>query len=156
EAGIQVLSVGVGGDSGAPIPVFDRRGEFVDYKKDENGQMVLTRLDRAGLTAIAQATGGEFFYQPQGVALGQVLLGIDKMQKSELESRVTVRYDERFQSFLLPGLLLLVLGMLLLPSAQEGPVSAPAAQRPSRGARLALTAVLLVGFVQPSRAHAAG
>jgi Ca-activated chloride channel family protein len=91
----------------------------VDYKKDANGETVLTRLDRAGLTRIAEATGGAFFYQPRGVAMNQVLERIEQMQKSELESRVTVRYDERFQTFALPGLALLVLGMMLLPSARR-------------------------------------
>lgn len=117
EAGIKVLTVGVGSESGEPIPVYNKRGEFMDYKKDSRtGETVITRLDRSGLMAIAEATGGEFFFQPRGVAMGQVVERIDRMQKSELESRVTVRYDERFQYFAVPGLVLLVLGMLLLPS----------------------------------------
>jgi Ca-activated chloride channel family protein len=119
EANVQVLAVGVGSESGEPIPVYDRRGDFVDYKKDPAGETVITRLDRAGLTAIAEATGGSFFYQPRGVAMAQVVDRIDQMQKSELESRVTVRYDERFQAFAIPGLALLVLGMLLLPSSRR-------------------------------------
>ncbi len=119
SAGVQVLTVGIGSEQGEPIPVFNRRGEFVDYKKDAAGQTVLTRMDRAGLTAIAQATGGTFFHQPRGVAMAQVVERIDRMQKSELESRVTVRYDERFQVFAVPGLVLLVLGMLLLPSSRR-------------------------------------
>ncbi|MCE9667503.1 VWA domain-containing protein [Myxococcus stipitatus] len=119
EAGIQVLTVGVGSESGEPIPVFDRRGEFVDYKKDADGNTVITRLDRAGMTALSEATGGAFFFQPRGVAMSQVVERIDQMQKSELESRVTVRYDERFQAFAIPGLAMLVLGMLLLPSSRR-------------------------------------
>jgi Ca-activated chloride channel homolog len=119
EANIQVLTVGVGSEQGEPIPVYNRRGEFVDYKKDSRGETVITRMDRAGLTAIAEATGGAFFYQPRGVAMAQVLERIEQLQKSELESRVTIRYDERFQLFALPGLALLVLGMLLLPSARR-------------------------------------
>ncbi len=119
EANVQVLAVGVGSESGEPIPVYDRRGDFVDYKKDPAGETVITRLDRAGLTAIAEATGGSFFYQPRGVAMAQVVERIDQMQKSELESRVTVRYDERFQAFAIPGLVLLALGMLLLPSSRR-------------------------------------
>ncbi len=119
EANVQVLTVGVGSESGEPIPLYNKRGEFVDYKKDAAGQTVLTRMDRAGLTAIAQETGGTFFHQPRGVAMAQVVERIDRMQKSELESRVTVRYDERFQVFAVPGLVLLVLGMLLLPSARR-------------------------------------
>lgn len=119
DSGVQVLAVGVGSDSGEPIPIYNRRGEFVDYKKDSAGETVITRLDRGGLTAIAEATGGAFFYQPRGVAMGQVVERIDKMQKSELESRVTVRYDERFQYYAVPGLALLLAGMLLLPSSRR-------------------------------------
>jgi Ca-activated chloride channel family protein len=118
-AGVQVLAVGVGSEQGEPIPVYNRNGEFVDFKKDSSGETVITRLDRGGLTSIAERTGGAFYYQPRGVAMSQVLERIEAMQKSELESRVTVRYDERFQTFALPGLALLVLGMLMLPSARR-------------------------------------
>jgi len=116
DAHVQVLTVGVGSEQGEPIPVYNRRGEFVDYKKDASGETVITRMDRAGLTAIAEATDGAFFYQPRGVAMAGVLERIDEMQKSELESRVTVRYNERFQVFALPGLVLLLMGMMLPPS----------------------------------------
>lgn len=112
-AGIKVYAVGIGSDSGEPIPELSKAGEVVGYKKDSSGNTVLTRLDRAGLEAVAQLTGGEFFYQPQRVAVQDVAARIDRLQKSELESRLTVRWDERFQSFLAPGLVLLVLGMLL-------------------------------------------
>ncbi|WP_052420483.1 VWA domain-containing protein [Hyalangium minutum] len=119
DGNVQVLAIGVGSEGGEPIPIFNRRGEFVDYKKDTNGETVITRLDRAGLTAIAEATGGTFFYQPRGVAMGQVVERIDQMQKSELESRVTMRYNERFQEYAVAGLALLVAGMLLLPSRRR-------------------------------------
>lgn len=119
DGNVQVLAIGVGSEGGEPIPIFNRRGEFVDYKKDTNGETVITRLDRAGLTAIAEATGGSFFYQPRGVAMGQVVERIDQMQKSELESRVTMRYNERFQEYAVAGLALLVAGMLLLPSRRR-------------------------------------
>ena len=121
NANVQVLTVGVGSERGEPIPVYNRRGEFVDYKKDSSGETVITRMDRAGLTSIAEATGGAFYYQPGGVAMAPVLERIDQMQKSELESRINVRYDERFQAFALPGLVLLVLGMLLPPSLRRRP-----------------------------------
>ncbi len=121
QANVRVLTVGVGSEQGEPIPIYNRRGEFVDYKKDSSGETVITRMDRVGLTNIAEATGGAFYYQQRGVAMAQVLERIEQMQKSELESRVTVRYDERFQVFALPGLVMLVLGMLLLPSARRRP-----------------------------------
>ena len=76
----------------------------------------MTRLDRAGLERIAEATGGGFFYQPKSVAMGEVVQIIDKMQKSELESRLTVKYAEMFQPFVLAGILILGLAFLVVPS----------------------------------------
>ena len=116
EFGARVLAVGIGSESGEPIPILNKSGEVVGYKKDENGVTVISRLDRAGLTHIASATGGEFFYQPRGVAMGDVVKIIDSLQKSELESRVTMKYGESYQPFLAVGLVFLVLGLLILPS----------------------------------------
>jgi Ca-activated chloride channel homolog len=116
NAGIKVYTIGIGSAGGEPIPVLDKQGERTGYLKDPStGQTVLSRLDEAGLEAIAQATGGEYFHRTGGVAVPEVAARIDRLQKTELESRITIRYDERFQAFLLPGLGLLVLGMLVAP-----------------------------------------
>lgn len=112
----KVLAIGIGSDTGEPIPILNRNGDVAGYKKDENGVTVISRLDRAGLTRIASATGGEFFTQPRGVAMAEVVKIIDQLQKSELESRVTMKYGEMYQPFLGVGLLFLVLGFLILPS----------------------------------------
>jgi len=119
ESGIRVYAVGIGSESGEPIPIHNKKGEVTGYKKDANGETVLTRLDRAGLTEIAQATDGEFFYQPRGVAMGEVVARIDRLQKSDFESRVTVRYEERFQYFAAPGCVLLIAGIGLRNSQRR-------------------------------------
>ena len=116
EIGAQVLAVGLGSDSGDPIPILNRDGAVVGYRKDEDGRTIITRLDRAGLTRIASATGGQFFHQPRGVAVGEVVKIIDSLQKSELESRLTMKYGEAFQPFVGAGLVFLLLGVLILPS----------------------------------------
>jgi Ca-activated chloride channel homolog len=119
EAGVKVLAVGIGSEAGEPIPLFNRRGEQVGYKRDASGATVLTRLDRAGLARLAELTGGELFYQPRGVAMSEVVARIDRLQKSEFESRLMVHYDQHFQYYALPGLLLLVVGMLIRPSRRR-------------------------------------
>ena len=116
EFGARVLAVGIGSDSGEPIPILNKGGDVVGYKKDENGTTVMSRLDRAGLERIAEATGGQFFYQPKSVAMSEVVQLIDKLQKSELESRLTVRYAEIFQPFILAGLIALAFGFIVVPS----------------------------------------
>jgi Ca-activated chloride channel family protein len=119
EAGVKVLTVGIGSEQGEPIPLINKRGETAGYKKDRDGNTVLTRLDRAGLTALAEATGGEFFYTPKGVAMGEVVQLVDKMQKSELESRMVVRYAEGYQFFAAIGFVALVLGGAVRPSRRR-------------------------------------
>ncbi len=116
EANVKVLAVGIGSETGEPIPILNKRNELVGYKKDENGSTVMTRLDRSGLERIAEQTGGEFFYQPKSVAMGEVVQIIDKMQKSELESRLTVKYSEMFQPFVLAGIVFLAFAFLVVPS----------------------------------------
>jgi Ca-activated chloride channel family protein len=116
EFGAKVLAVGLGSDEGEPIPILNKDGAVVGYRKDDEGRTVITHLDRAGLTRIAQATGGEFFHQPHGVAMGDVLKIIDSLQKSELESRLTMKYGEAFQPFVAAGIFFLLLGALIVPS----------------------------------------
>ena len=54
-AGIRIYALGVGDPAGAPIPL-----EEGGFKKDESGNVVLSRLDEAGLQRLAAATGGAY------------------------------------------------------------------------------------------------
>ena len=119
DLGVKVYSVGIGSEQGEPIPLTGRNGEHLGFQKDEDGNTVLTRLDPRSLREIAEATGGEFFYEPHGVATTQVVQRIDQMQKSELESRIAVRYDERYQAFALPGMALVVAALAVRPSSRK-------------------------------------
>ncbi len=160
DAGIRVLAVGIGSEQGEPIPLVSKRGEVVGYKKDERGETVLTRLDSAGLSKIAQTTDGEFFYQPRAVAMGEVVKRIDQLQKSELESRLTVRYDERYQVFAVPGFLLLVAGMLIRPSRRRVPPPPSPAAGPGQGARgiakVAVSAIVALSLLSARPAYSLG
>lgn len=55
NAGIHVSVLGVGSPAGAPIPL--AQGDFL---KDDRGNVVLARLDEAGLRAVADAGGGRY------------------------------------------------------------------------------------------------
>jgi Ca-activated chloride channel family protein len=119
EAGVRIFAVGIGSEQGTPLPLLDKSGRRVGFRKAPDGSTVVSRLDRAGLTRLAEQTGGEFFYEPRGVAMKSVVDRIDRLQKSELESRVTVRYDERFQYYAGPGALLLLCAALVAPSRRR-------------------------------------
>jgi Ca-activated chloride channel family protein len=114
DAGIRVHVLGVGERSGEPIPLLDAGGQVTGYKKDRAGAMVVTRRDDAVLRAIAEKGGGEVFEvgsPDRGAAAFRAML--DRMQKSELESRVTVTYEDRYALAAFPAFLLLVAALLV-------------------------------------------
>jgi len=59
--GIKIYTIGLGSTAGVPIPVYNRRGDMVGFKKDNEGNTVLTKLDEESLKQIASAGNGEYF-----------------------------------------------------------------------------------------------
>jgi Ca-activated chloride channel family protein len=109
EAGIRIYTVGVGSPDGVPIPEFDNQGRRSGYKRDENGDVVTTRLDEATLEAIARETGGRYLRAtPSESELGRLADEIGEMAGREFEARQVTQYEEQFQIFLGFALVLLL------------------------------------------------
>ena len=116
DMGVRVLTVGIGSAAGEPIPELDKRGKFIGYKKDKAGKTVMTRLDEAGLAAIADKTGGTYVRAMDGSAgIQRVFEIIDGMDKAEMESRMNIQYEERFVPLAFLGLILLLAGAAVRP-----------------------------------------
>lgn len=108
EAGIRIFTVGVGSPDGVPIPEFDTQGRRSGYKRDENGEVVTTRLDEATLETIARETGGRYLRATPGENELDVLADeISEMAGREFEARQVTQYEEQFQIFLGFALVLL-------------------------------------------------
>lgn len=121
RTGIKVITVGIGSLTGEPIPEVDKRGNFLGWKKDAQGNTVMTRLDESGLIALADKTGGKYIHSVSGsVGVQEVWEELDRLDKAEYESRLTWKYDERFQGFALAGVLLLLVGAAIRPGRGEG------------------------------------
>lgn len=134
EKGIKVIGLGIGTPAGAFIP--DGGGGFV---KDERGAVVMSRLNSATLQELAQVTGGVYTDASAWVDLPALLTRtVELGQKGEFAERNTTRMVERFQWFLAPGVLLLLISLWaefpVRPRERALPL-APAA--PNRGARSA-------------------
>jgi Ca-activated chloride channel family protein len=109
QENIVVISVGVGSATGELIPVLGADGQVTGYKRDRAGNPVMTRLNETILKEIAEKTSGRYIHSAAGdVGVGEVLAEIDRMEKAELESRLTVQYDERYAYAAYPGFLLLL------------------------------------------------
>ena len=110
DAGVLIYTIGFGTPEGEPVPVTNEYGEVVDFKRDQNGEVVLSKLDEGTLQAIAQTAEGKYYRATAGGGELDSLLGeIDDLQRAQLQSRFETTYIERFQIFLA-----LALGALIL------------------------------------------
>jgi len=131
EAGIRLHALAVGTTAGEPIPLLDARGQVTGYRKDPGGQPVVTRLDLATLREITSRGGGEVFElgsPERGLAAFRATL--DGLAKSELESRLTVQFEDRYALAAFPALLLLLAGLLLGDASRRGAALADRGEAP--------------------------
>jgi Ca-activated chloride channel family protein len=112
DAGLTIFTIGFGSTAGEPIPV--PAGEGGGYKRDEAGQIVMSRLDEGTLIDVASETGGRYFRATAGEReLSAIDDEISDMKQGELESRMYAYYEERFQFPLAFALALLALEALI-------------------------------------------
>ncbi len=114
KAGIVLYTIGVGTPAGDPIPLRNAAGQVVGYKKDDEGQVVMSRLDEAGLQEAALKTGGKYYRATAGeLELDKIFDDISTMERKELTGQFMARWEERFRWFLAAAFALLGVEFLL-------------------------------------------
>ena len=112
--GIKIYTIGLGSTGGVPIPVYNSRGDMVGFKKDNEGNSVLTKLDEESLKQIASAGNGEYFrgnnYEDY---LDKIYNDLSELKKSEFGVKKVTDYEDRFYYFLIPAILLLIFELFI-------------------------------------------
>ncbi len=109
EKDVAIYTIGLGSPEGVPIPVYDKTGRRIGYKKDRYGKIVLTKLDVATLEKIAEEGGGKYYFgQSDMNELEEIYKDLSKLQRTEFGAKKITDYEDRFYILLLPALLLLV------------------------------------------------
>ncbi|MHB1264259.1 MAG: vWA domain-containing protein [Gemmatimonadaceae bacterium] len=111
EKGVSLVLVGFGTAQGATIPV--EEGGRVSEKKDENGQLVVTRYHPEVLQAVAQAAGGTFIPADANDKAARIKGALSRLRSVQRASAAGETRSPRFQLFLLPAVLLLFLDTIL-------------------------------------------
>jgi len=120
QDGIRVYTIGIGTPDGVPIPVKDSGGKVVDYKKDSQGQIVMSRLGEGLLVDLARAGGGEYYRAGRSnIELDRIFEDIKKLEKRQVEERELDLYYDRYQWFLGMAILLLFLEPILWESKRK-------------------------------------
>ncbi len=114
DLGIYVYTIGMGLPEGGPIPVFDKYGNQTGFKKDLKKNTVITKLDETMLQQIATAGGGKYMRASNTQAgLDKIFNEINKLEKTEFESRMFSDYEDRFQYMLAPVLFLILIELFI-------------------------------------------
>jgi Ca-activated chloride channel homolog len=106
---VSVYAIGLGSPTGSPIPIYNDSGNQIGYKKDNQGQVVLTKLDEETLKSLAAKGNGKYYRGTNSEdELDQIYTDLGKIQESEYGSKKITEYEDRFYYFLFPALLILL------------------------------------------------
>jgi Ca-activated chloride channel family protein len=114
EQGIKVFTIGMGLPEGAPIPIYNNYGTQTGFKKDRQGQTVITKLNEDMLRQIAAAGDGAYARANNAsTGLRKIFNEISGIEKKEIETKQFTNYEDRFQIYLAIALIFLIVELLI-------------------------------------------
>ena len=114
EEGIKIFTVGVGDTRGAPIPI-KRNNIVLSYKKDNNGETVISKLNEETLKEISEEANGEYINGQNTTEVVEAIREIlNRMDKTEFEAKQFAEFKDQFQWFIGFAVFFLVVDVFLL------------------------------------------
>ncbi|MEY2693302.1 MAG: hypothetical protein RIT03_1693 [Bacteroidota bacterium] len=114
KMGMKIITIGLGTPKGGPIPL-KQNGVVQSFKRDQNNEVVITKLNAESLESIAKATKGMYINGNQTKeVLEKIKKALDTIQKTEFEATQMANFQSQFQWFVGLAILLLVLDLFLL------------------------------------------
>ncbi|MEO0060270.1 MAG: hypothetical protein RLZZ312_1917, partial [Bacteroidota bacterium] len=111
--GLKIITIGVGTEKGGPIPLREN-GANQGFQRDENNEVVITKLNKESLNTIAKATkGGYVDGNNTKEVLDYVKNALDNIQKTEFETTQYSDFSSQFQWFLGLAFLMLIIDSFL-------------------------------------------
>lgn len=113
QKGFMVNVLGVGLPSGSPIP----EGKNGQFRRDKEGNVVVTKLNESMCREIAAAGNGSYFYVDNSNAAEKALVEqLDKLAKADMETTVYTEYDEQFRILAWIVLVLVIVAAVITES----------------------------------------
>lgn len=113
KLGMKIITIGVGTEKGGTIPL-KRNGIVESFQRDNNNEVVITKLNQESLKAIAKTTNGGYVNgNNTREVLEYVKNTLDKIQKTEFEATQMADFQSQFQWFLGIAFALLFLDIFL-------------------------------------------
>jgi Ca-activated chloride channel family protein len=114
KQGVHIYTIGMGLADGAPIPEYNQYGHQTGYRKDRNGNTIITKLNEPMLQQIAAAGNGLYVRASNSnVGLEKIYEDINKLDKTEIDAKVFTDYEDQFQWFVGAAIVLLLIEVLI-------------------------------------------
>jgi Ca-activated chloride channel family protein len=119
EQGVTVYTIGLGSEAGAPVPMI-KNGQQVDFLKDEQNNIVISKTDDALLREIAAKGNGKYFRMTGSTDfMNELLKALGASEKKKLEAYVYTEFDSKYQYLLALGLLFLIIEFMLFETKSK-------------------------------------
>ena len=109
EKGVHISTIGIGSLQGVPIPKMEN-GAKTGYRKDKEGNTIVTKLNEKLLLEIANAGNGVYVKASNtNLGLDAIMDQLKELEKKQLESKMYTDYEDQFQWFFCIALFLLLI-----------------------------------------------
>jgi tetratricopeptide (TPR) repeat protein len=110
KAGIMINTIGIGSENGVPIPMLNGSG----YRKDKDGNTVITKLNKSVLQEIAGKANGIYVQATNAdIGLEAILDKLAQLEKKQIDTKMYTDYEDQFQWFLGLALIFLFIEFLI-------------------------------------------
>ena len=118
EEGVLVYAIAVGTAMGEPIPILDELGQHKGYVRGADGQPVVSKLNVSLLEALTQSSLEDenprvFLFNGENDVATPLTAAFKSLQRSALALAMRHNYNEKYQYFLFPAILLLLIDLLV-------------------------------------------
>ena len=100
EMGLHIFTIGIGTREGAPIPILDSSGNYIEYEKNSDGSVVISHLNEGILYALAQEAGGMYISTTEHDGdIGQIVQEVNRFEKEQFDDTTIVSKEEQYPIF---------------------------------------------------------
>ncbi len=159
DAGINVVTVGFGTAAGSRIPLeqMGATGSRTSFKTDEAGRIVTTRYNADLLRSTAEIAGGAYVEASETDKAARIRRALSNLREQRRSVSLGVDHSPRFQLFLIPALLLVILDTYRADKRRTAPPALGTRERRlvaaavRRGAAAVSLAVIMISPPQRGR-----
>lgn len=110
QQSLRIFTIGIGTQEGAPIPLYDEKGNQIGHQKDAKGNVVISQRNEGILHTLATDVGGVYVSCTRDEAdIAKLVERIIRFEKERFEDKHVVQFDDKYHYFVLLSLCCLLL-----------------------------------------------